>query len=91
MVKDMNKDQELTYKQLIKALESTEEYKQWQESLFAIIGYATGEDSDDKDLIRMLMAEHLIASIQLQDGLVTAKINASKAWHEDWELDNAGQ
>lgn len=86
-----NKDQEHTYKRLIKALESTDEFKEWQKTLFAIIGFATSEDSDDETLVSMLMADHLIASIELQDGLVAAKINASKKWHEDWELDNSGQ
>ncbi len=86
-----NEDQERVDKELLKALETTKEYKTWQESLFAIIGYASSEDSDDKDFVRALMTDHLIASIELQDGLEIAKFKASKKLNDEMSLDYSGQ
>lgn len=87
----MSKDQKHGDKELIKALETTKEYEAWQESLFAIIGYASKEEPDDKNFVRELMADHLIASIELQDGLEIAKFKASKKLNDELLLDNAGQ
>lgn len=86
-----NEDQKEFDKELIKALETTKEYKTWQESLFAIIGYANSENPDDKKFVRELMADHLIASIELQDGLEIAKFKASKKLNDDMMLDYSGQ
>jgi hypothetical protein len=78
-------------KDLIKMLETTKEYKAWQESLFAIIGYTTDEEIDDEDLIRELLADHLSASFELQKGLENARYKTSKELHDEWLLDNCGQ
>lgn len=78
-------------KDLIKMLETTKEYKAWQESLFAIIGYTADEELDDEDLIKELLADHLNASFQLQKGLENARYKTSKDLHDDWLLDNCGQ
>lgn len=77
-------------KELIEMLETTEEYKSWLDSLFAIIGY-TSQKNDDDNLILELMADHLSASFELQKGLENAKHKISKRMHEDWLLDNSGQ
>jgi len=80
-------------KDLIKELEATEEYKAWQDSLFAIIGY-TSNNEDDEDLAAELMVDHLGASFELQKGLekagYNAKIRATKELQDDWLLDNSG-
>ncbi len=60
-------------KNLIKKLETTEEYRTWLKSLFAIIGYTSDEKLDDLNLILELIADHLSASIKLQNGLEAAK------------------
>lgn len=78
-------------KDLVKVLETTEEYKAWIESLFAIIGYTSRDDLDDEDLIKELMADHLNASFELQKGLENARYKTSKDLHDDWLLDNCGQ
>lgn len=78
-------------KNLIKTLETTEEYIAWQESLFAIIGYASREDLDDEDLINELMADHLNASFGLQKGLENARYTTKKMLNDEWLLDNSGQ
>lgn len=78
-------------KDLIKVLETTEQYKAWQESLFAIIGYTSSEELDDENLIMELLADHLNASFELQKGLEKARYNTSKMLHEEWLLDNSGQ
>ena len=89
------KDIESVDSDLIKMLETTEEYKAWLDSLFAIIGYTSQEKQDDEDLIMELMADHLSASFQLQKGLENAKHSAkfrkTKELHDDWLLDNSGQ
>jgi hypothetical protein len=86
-----NKEPTQFQKDLIKALETTKEYKSWQESLFAIIGYASSEDPENKDFVRELMSDHLIASIELQDGLEIAKYKASKKRNDETMLDYSGQ
>ncbi len=58
---------------LIKELETTEEYKSWLNSLFAIIGYISSSKLDDLNLILELIADHLSASVDLQKGLKIAK------------------
>lgn len=78
-------------KDLMKMLETTKEYKAWQESLFAIIGYASDEEVDDENLIMELWADHLSASFELQKGLETARYKTSKELHDEWSLDNCGQ
>ena len=86
-VKEVNND-------LIKELEATEEYKAWQESLFAIIGYTSNKENDE-NLAAELMADHLSTSFELQKGLEKARHNAkyraTKELHDDWLLDNSGQ
>lgn len=88
---NQRKEIENTDKDLIKTLETTEEYKAWQESLFAIIGYVANEELDDENLIMELMADHLNASFELQKGLENARYKTSKDLHDDWLLDNCGQ
>jgi len=78
-------------KELIKQLETTDEYNAWQETLFAIIGYASQEDLDDEDLINELLADHLFASFELQNGLDKAKYKAKKELHDEWVMDNSGE
>lgn len=58
---------------LIEQFESTTEYKAWQETLFAIIGYASNSKNEDENLASALMADHLDASLQLQMGIEKAK------------------
>jgi hypothetical protein len=50
-------------------LETTKEYKAWLESLFAIIRYISDEKLDDLNLVLELIADHLNASVELQNGL----------------------
>lgn len=82
-------------KDLIKALENTDEYKAWYESLFAIIGYTSNEENDDEELALELIADHLNASFKLQNGLQKGleniKYKKTKELHDDWVLDNCGQ
>ncbi|HEX3014523.1 MAG TPA: hypothetical protein VHO92_09685 [Methanobacterium sp.] len=82
-------------KDLIRELEATEEYRAWYESLFAIIGYASNEEINDENLARELIADHVNASFELQNGLEKARHNAKyrpmKELHDDWLLDNSGQ
>ena len=82
-------------KDLIEALETTEEYKAWYNSLFAIIGYTSDEEIDDEELAMELIADHLNASFQLQNGLEkgldNVKYKKTKELHDDWVLDNSGQ
>ncbi len=82
-------------KDFIKVLETTDEYKAWQESLFAIIGYTSNEEIDDENLAMELLADHLYASFELQNGLEKglkqAEHRARKELYDDWLLDNSGQ
>jgi hypothetical protein len=77
-------------KDLIKMLETTEEYKAWQESLFAIIGYSSNEEIDEK-LVTELMADHLNASFELQKGLGNARLKKGKIIRNELLLDNCGE
>lgn len=88
----MSNDELTQYqKDLIKALETTTEYKAWQESLFAIIGYVNSKDPENKDLVRELMTDHLISSFELLDGLEIAKFKTSKNMHDETMMDYSGQ
>ena len=91
---DGNQGKEMD-KGLIKALETTEEYKAWYNSLFAIIGYTSNEEIDDEELAMELIADHLNASFELQNGLEkgldNVKYKKTKELHDDWVLDNSGQ
>ena len=78
-------------KDLINMLETTGEYKAWQESLFAIIGYTSSEELDDENLVRELLADHLNASFELQKGLEKARYKTRKELQDEWLLDNCGQ
>jgi hypothetical protein len=58
---------------LIEQFESTTEYKEWQETLFAIIGFTSNAEKDDESLASALIADHLDASLKLQKGIEKAK------------------
>jgi hypothetical protein len=75
---------------LIKVLETTEEYKAWQESLFAIIGYSSNDEIDEK-LVTELLADHLNASFELQKGLGNARLKKGKIIRNELLLDNCGE
>lgn len=77
-------------KDLIKVFETTQEYKVWQESLFAIIGYSSREEIDEK-LVRELLTDHLNASFELQKGLENARHKKRKIIHNELLLDNCGE
>ena len=77
-------------KDLIKVFETTEEYKAWQESLFAIIGYSSNEEIDEK-LVTELLADHLNASFELQKGLGNARQKKGKMIRNELLLDNCGE
>jgi hypothetical protein len=87
----INENQENFDKELIKMLQTTKEYKTWQESLFAIIGYVSDEELDDENMVRELMADHLNASFQLNNGLEKAKYYTSKNQHQEWVSDHSGE
>jgi|GEM_PF-1048843 len=77
-------------KDLIKLFETTEEYKAWQESLFAIIGYSSNEEIDEK-LVTELLSDHLNASFELQKGLGNARQKKGKMIRNELLLDNCGE
>lgn len=77
-------------KDLIKVFETTKEYETWQESLFAIIGYSTSDEIDEK-LISELLADHLNASFELQKGLGKARNMKGKILRNELLLDNCGE
>ncbi len=77
-------------KDLIKVFETTEEYKAWQESLFAIIGYSSKEEIDEK-LVTELLADHLNASFELQKGLGNARHKKGKMLRNELLVDNCGE
>ena len=54
---------------LINEFAATEEYKAWQESLLAIIGYAKNEEINDDELITDFMADHITSSLELSKAL----------------------
>lgn len=65
-------------KKLIREFKTTKEYKTWFNSLFAIIGYISNEELDDLNLMLKLIADHLNASVELQNGLENTKIRPKK-------------
>jgi len=75
---------------LIREFKDSKEYKEWQESLLAIIGYSTDE-KEDEELADELMADHLNSSLQLQKGLEIARYNASKKLNEDFLNESHGK
>ena len=77
-------------KDIIKEFEATKEYKSWQESLLAIIGY-TSEHLNDEELAEELMADHLNTSLELQKGLKLAKYEAGKKLNENFQIENMGE
>jgi hypothetical protein len=77
-------------KELLKVFKTTEEYNVWQDSLLAIVGYAS-EESYDEELIEELLADHLNASLELQDGLGRARFQTRKALHDEFLLENSGE
>ena len=78
-------------KNLLKVLKTTGEYEAWQDSLLAIVGYATNEEQEDEELAVMLIEDHLSASFELQQGLENARFKISKKLQDEWLLDNSGQ
>ncbi len=77
-------------KELLKVFKTTEEYNAWQESLLAIVGYAS-EESYDGNVIGELLADHLNASLELQEGLGKARFQTKKELHNEFFLDNSGE
>ena len=80
---------------LIKEFKSTEEYKNWQESLFAIIGYTSDNENDDIKTAKALITEHLDASLQLQKAIEKVKFKAQykkmREFNQDFESDLRGE
>lgn len=76
---------------IIKEFEATDEYRTWQESLLAIIGYITDDKNDDQELADELMADHLNASLQLGKGLEKAKYNSGKKLNEQFQEESRGE
>ncbi|WP_424354933.1 hypothetical protein [Methanobacterium sp. MBAC-LM] len=54
---------------LINEFAATKEYRAWQESLLAIIGYAKDEEINDEDLITDFIADHINSSLELSKAL----------------------
>ncbi len=59
--------------ELISEFAATKEYKAWQESLLAIIGYAKNEEINDDELIADFMADHINSSLELSKALEKIK------------------
>ena len=80
---------------LIKEFESTDEFKEWKETLFAIIGYTTNSQEEDEELASSLIADHLDASLQLQNGIDKIKFKAqyekTREFNKDFESDLRGE
>ncbi len=77
----------MTKDNIIKELEFTKEYKKWQESFLAIVGYIQEEEFNDEDLAGELMADHLNASLELSKGLERARYEAGKKQNDDFRID----
>ncbi len=62
---------------LINEFAATKEYRAWQESLLAIIGYAKNEEINDEDLITDFIADHINSSLELSKALdrIKRKLN----------------
>jgi hypothetical protein len=73
---------------IIKEFEATKEYNDWQESLLAIMGYATDEELNDEELAGALMADHLNTSLELQKGLERARYEAEKRLNGNFQVEN---
>jgi len=90
----INEDIEID-ENIIREFKSTEEYKNWQESLFAIIGYTSNDDNNDIATAKALIAEHLNASLQLQMGIDKIKFKAQykkmREFNQDFESDLRGE
>ncbi|MGZ7160294.1 MAG: hypothetical protein ACXVHR_07465 [Methanobacterium sp.] len=67
---------------VIKEFEDTEEYKAWQGTLLALIGFLNDKELDDEELGEELMADHLNASLELQKGLEKARYAVDKRLNE---------
>ncbi|HTX60994.1 MAG TPA: hypothetical protein VMC48_01685 [Methanobacterium sp.] len=80
---------------LIEEFESTTEYKAWQDTLFAIIGYTSDVENEDENLSRALIADHLDASFGLQKGIEKAKNIAKykkmKQLNDEFVEENRGE
>ena len=65
---------------LINEFAATKEYRAWQESLLAIIGYAKNEEINDEDLITDFIADHINSSLELSKALerIKNKLNEEK-------------
>lgn len=74
-----------------KDFEATKEYKAWQESLLAIIGYISDKKNNNEELAGELMADHLNASLELRKGLEQAKYKAGRKWNEDFQGEILGE
>jgi hypothetical protein len=88
---DQRKWIEYVDKNLLKVLKTTEEYKAWQDSLMAIVGYTSNEEQEDEELAVKLIEDHLSTSFELQTGLENARLKISKNLKDEWLLDNSGQ
>ncbi len=73
----------MTDEDIIKEFELTEEYKAWQESFLAVIGYMQDEELHDEDLANDLMADHLNTSLALSNGLEKARYEVRKKLNEE--------
>lgn len=80
---------------LLNEFKNSEEYKTWQESLFAIIGYTSDDKNKDITTAEALIAEHLDASLQLQNGIEKIKFKAQykkmREFNKDFESDLRGE
>lgn len=80
---------------MIKEFKSTDEFKEWKETLFAIIGYANKAQKEDEELASALIADHLDASLQLQNGIDKVKFKAeykkTREFNQDFESDLRGE
>ena len=73
---------------IIEKFAATDEYKEWLDSLFAVIGYATNEEIDDEDLITDFMADHINASLELSKGLKRIRHRADKMQNKEFQEKN---
>jgi len=76
---------------ILKEFEATKEYEEWQESLFAIIGYTMDEKINDEELAGELMADHLKASLELGKGLELAKYESGKKMSDEFLRESHGE
>ena len=81
----------MTNDKIKKDFEATKEFKEWQESLLAIIGYVSDKKNVNEELAGKLMADHLNASLELKKGLEKAKYKAGRKWNEDFQGEIIGE